>query len=308
VAEQSIDEQPADVAEPAPQPPPDRLIALAADVGQPDAAVADVAREALDSAARAGVDRMWADRTGADGFGRLADLACWWASVHGGGEGPRAVVLVGATVEVATRRPGTRRTPLGAGRSVDEAVEAGVRIADEAAGRGADLVVLSLDAPAAARAVTAAQLGLDPVEASGWPAARGLDDADWMDEVADLRDRLRPLRAARDRPADLLRALGHRATASAAALLVQCAVRGTPVLLDGPGAAAAALVARSAGYTTSGWWQAAHLSPDPIHERALDALGLEPLARLGITVEDGTAGLVGLAVLEQATALGGTAR
>jgi len=289
----------------------DPLAALGMQVDEPDPAPADDARARLAPA----------DEAGPAPLGRLADLACWWAGVRGDGRAgpPRQVLLVGASDRHGPQRDGVRRVPLPSpttllpydddyaeddpGDAVAEAISWGTATADEAADGGVELVVLSVDDPEATRALAADLLGLDAVEASGWPQDRGLTDEAWMAEVAALRDRLRPLRDLRDRPAEALRALDAPVTAGAAALLLQAAVRRTPVLLDGPGAAAAGLLARRVSYRVTDWWQAAHEAPDPLHERALASLGLTALTRLDIAVEDGTAALVGLAVLERAAVL-----
>jgi nicotinate-nucleotide--dimethylbenzimidazole phosphoribosyltransferase len=210
--------------------------------------------------------------------------------------------MTGAAPHVAARRRGVTTVDLPAG-DVHAAIRWGLATADGAADRGVELLVVSVPDPQAARALAAELLGLDAVEARGWPLEQGLSDRAWMDDVAALRDRLRRLHGLRGRPADLLGALGAPGTAGAAALLVQAAVRRTPALLDGPGAAAAALLARRTSYTMNAWWQAAQQTPAPIHERTLGSLGLAPLVQLDITAEDGTAGLAGLAILDQAAAL-----
>ena len=144
---------------------------------------------------------------------------------------------------------------------------------------------------------------MDAVEANGWPHDRGFTDERWMDDVAALRDRLRRVRGLRSEPAALLDAVGSPAVAAAAALLVAATARRTPVLLDGPGAAAVALLVFRTNYAAPRWWQAAHRGDDRLHERTLGSVGLEPLARLDIRVCDGTAGLIGLALLDTAVAL-----
>jgi nicotinate-nucleotide--dimethylbenzimidazole phosphoribosyltransferase len=144
------------------------------------------------------------------------------------------------------------------------------------------------------------------VVASGWPAERDLPDAAWMYEVSELRDRMFALRGLRGRPTDLLRALASPALAAATAFLVQATVRRTPVLLDGPGAAGAAMLARRTRYGAVVWWRAAQLSGDPVHERTLTSLELTPLTRLGIPAENGAAARAGLALLDLAATLLGT--
>ena len=294
-----------------PRPDFDPIAVLGTDVEEPDPLPADGARARL-----AGGD-------GGGSLGRLGDLACWWASVRGYERAgpPRQVLLVGVAPGAGLHRDGAQVVALpgpgpaggtageataGApaeGDAVRAAIAWGKATADEAADRGVELVVLAIDDPAATRALAADLLGLDAVEASGWPQDRDLTDETWMTEVSALRDRLRPLRALRDRPADTLRALDAPATAGATALLLQAAVRRTPALLDGPGAAAAALLARRVSYRVTDWWQAAHQAPGPVHERALASLGLPALTQLDLTVEDGTAALVGLAILDRAAAL-----
>ncbi|HEY6796967.1 MAG TPA: nicotinate-nucleotide--dimethylbenzimidazole phosphoribosyltransferase [Kineosporiaceae bacterium] len=273
----------------------DVLDAMGAGTGEPDTLAADDARAALDVVS--GPDGLAA-------FGRFGELAVWWAGVRGDARTapPGQVLLVGAAPGVAGRRPGAAVVDLPSG-DVDEALEWGRATADDAADRGVELIVVSVADVTATRAVAAELLGLDAVEASGWPLDRGLSDEEWMDEVVGLRDRLRRLHGLRGRPGDLLRVLGAPQLAAAAALLVQAAVRRTPALLDGAGAAAAALLARRTSYVMNEWWQAAQQTDLPMHERTLGSLGLTAVVQLGISVEDGTAALAALAVLDQAAML-----
>lgn len=287
--------------DPAGQPrvpdPADRLLELGAVVTEPDPEAELAARARL------------ADGDGADdlgGFGRLGELAVWWASVVGAGRParpPAEILLVGGGEDVASRRPGARALALPRGGSVDDALEWGLGVADRAADLGTDLVVLCVDDATPWRALAADLLGMDAVEASGWPDERGQSDEAWMDEVAGLRDRLRDLRGLRAQPSDLLRALGSPSVAAATAVLVGSTARRTPVLLDGPGAAAVALLGVRVNYAAPRWWQAAHRGSDRLHERILGSLGVEALTGLGIRRVDGTASLVALALLDAAAAL-----
>jgi len=277
---------------------PDLLAARLGDVGEPDTLAVDAAQATLGGPS--------GEEPPAD-LGRLGELALWWAGVRGDGRAaaPRQVLMAGADPAVAARRAGATAVPLpdrDGALDVDDALAWGLATADGAADRGVALIVLVLDDPAT-RPLAADLLGTDAVEATGWPADRGLSDRDWMAEVTALRDRLWALRGLRGRPTDLLRALGSPAVAGAVALLVQAGVRRTPVLLDGPGATAAALLARRAAHPVTAWWQAADASGDPLHRRGLDSLGLVPLTALGVRVSDGTAALPALGVLDQAAAL-----
>jgi nicotinate-nucleotide--dimethylbenzimidazole phosphoribosyltransferase len=213
------------------------------------------------------------------------------------------VLLAGGRTDVAARRPGVHALGLTGGGTVEDAISWGVTQADRAADGGTDLVVLALNDAEPWRALAADLLAVDAVQAAGWPTDRGMTDERWMDEVVALRDQLSALRGIHSRPTALLGALSSPAVAAGAALLVAATARRTPVLLDGPGAAAQAALGLRTSHAASRWWQAAHHGDDPLHARILDSLGLQPLVRLGIRAADGTAGLAALAVLDTAVAL-----
>ena len=144
-------------------------------------------------------------------------------------------------------------------------------------------------------------LGLDPVDAMGWPARAGVDDATWVAEVVALRDGLRRVRGEIE-PGRQLAALGSPALAAGVGLLLQAGVRRTPVLLDGAGAVVCAQLAYRVTRRVRGWWQVAQSNGSVLHEAALEKLLLDPLLRLEVHAEDGTAARLALAVLEAATA------
>jgi nicotinate-nucleotide--dimethylbenzimidazole phosphoribosyltransferase len=85
-------------------------------------------------------------------------------------------------------------------------------------------------------------------------------------------------------------------------VLLAAAARRTPVVLDGPATAAAALVAARLSFRAPDWWLAGTLSPDPAHQIALTRLSLEPVLDLGLRGEDGTGALLAVPVLRAAVA------
>ncbi len=278
---------------------------LAQHVGETDAGCVQEARRALSAH---------------PGYGRLADLAVWWAGVRGspGAAPPSRVWLVRAgpkagptpdpTQRVTGRSAGARvsRRRLAAPDDVRGAIAAGRDLADQAADSGVDLLLVSLADPWGARAVSAALLDLDPVEATGWPRPGGdgrVDDPAWAVDVARLRDALRRGRPRRGEPTALLEALGTPVLAGAAAVLLQSAARRTPVILDGAGATVAALFAARVTREARAWWQAALAATAPATERALTGLGLSPLLELGVEVEDGTGALLALGIVRTAALL-----
>jgi nicotinate-nucleotide--dimethylbenzimidazole phosphoribosyltransferase len=192
----------------------------------------------------------------------------------------------------------------------------GVATADDAVDDGADLLLVTVPDPSPdqvdTRVLGAHLLGLDPVRAVGWPEATGLDDDAWARRVAATRDGLRRVAGIRGDPDRLLEHLGNPALSAGTALLLQAAARRTPAVLDGPGAAACALLAVRAARPARTWWQAADLSGDPLHDLLLTDLRLEPLTRFGLTDPadlpggDGTAARIALTLLEAALERAGT--
>jgi nicotinate-nucleotide--dimethylbenzimidazole phosphoribosyltransferase len=253
--------------------------------------------------------------------GVLGDLATWLAGVQRGAvpAAPRRPRLVALADELPARTTGLaadlavdvahlpRRGTVGAvdsddGCSRDEAlaaVLAGAARADEEADAGTDLLMLALPSPDLA--VPAATLvGLLTRSDASAVTATDLDDATWMVRCAATRDAMRRGRALlTDHPA-LLAAVAGADLAFATGLLLQAAARRTPVLLDGPVSAAAALVAARLSFRAPGWWLAAGVSPDPAHRLALGRLDLDPVLDLGLRGDDGTAALLAVPVLRAA--------
>jgi phosphoribosyltransferase-like protein len=189
---------------------------------------------------------------------------------------------------------------------VSAAVDWGVSMADDAIDAGADLLLVSL--PSSDRDDLSWQvlavhlLDIDLVEATGWPNLDRITDAEWSNRVAALRDGLRPVRGIRNEPERLLTELASPALAAGTGLLLQAAARRTPALLDGPGAAACALLAHRVARAGRNWWQATDAGDLGLHDRILTELRLFPLTRLGLPGEDATAARIGLGLLETALA------
>ena len=137
----------------------------------------------------------------------------------------------------------------------------------------------------------------------------GVDDTAWMRKAAAVREGLRRSRAGgRDVPS-LLTAVGSADVAALTALLLRCAARGLPVLLDGPVTAAAAVLAHRVSPTSRQWWMFPERGDEPCVHRAQDALGMVPVHALGVRTGVGVAGLAALGTLRTAVAVatsGGT--
>jgi nicotinate-nucleotide--dimethylbenzimidazole phosphoribosyltransferase len=143
----------------------------------------------------------------------------------------------------------------------------------------------------------------EPVKVLARGAAATDPDA-WMLRAVAVRDARRGCMPFRSEPDRLLAQLGSARLAVAAAIALRAAVRRTPVLLDGPVAAAAALIAYEAQPRAVRWWAAADLGPDPMQELALERMGRQPILGLGTGLGDGLAAMLAVPAIHAANALG----
>lgn len=231
-----------------------------------------------------------------DGWGRLAELAAWWAGVDPTVSDAESSVAAVA-LAVAEAAP-----------AVADAVPAGAQAADDLADRGIGLAVVRGGDLVGARALTCVYLGSSPVKVLGWPQAQAgrmvPDDADWADQVRLLQERLR----ARDGlhrstpPLTLLTAIDAAEQAWLVAFLLRAAARQLPVLLDGEAALAAATLTRWACPGAVLWWQVADRLPAAAAPDLLGELTLAPVLDLG-AVRDGVGADLAVAVLQRSRAL-----
>ncbi|MFJ2743913.1 nicotinate-nucleotide--dimethylbenzimidazole phosphoribosyltransferase [Streptomyces sp. NPDC087440] len=187
----------------------------------------------------------------------------------------------------------------------EEAVRLGMAIADEEADAGTDLVVLgdlSVGGTTAAAVLVAALCGTDASVVTGRGGAH-IDDLAWMRKCAAVRDSLRRARPVLGDQLELLATVGGADLAAATGFLLQCAVRRTPVILDGVVSAACALVAQRAAFRAPDWWLAGHVSGEPAQAKALDRMALNPVIDQGVTVGEGTGALLALPLVQAAAAL-----
>lgn len=184
---------------------------------------------------------------------------------------------------------------------VRAAVRAGAAVADAEVDGGTDLLLagsLGVAGTTPAAVLVAALTGTEPVAVVG--RGSGIDDTTWMRKAAAIRDALRRARPVVGDPIALLRTAGGADLAAVAGFLAQAAVRRTPVLLDGLGVGAAALVAEELAPGARSWWLAAHRGSEPAHILALEHLDLEPLLELGLRLGEGAEAVAALPLLTMA--------
>lgn len=248
-------------------------------------------------------------RPAADRLGQLAD----WLAATAGGQLPgrfKRVRLVAAppvraavSEAAATADVGVRELTSGADAAAGYA--AGIAAADGEIDAGSDLLLLAVpdEAPAAAL-VVGLLTGAEPVALLPRGAA-ATDSAGWIADAIRLRDSRRALASLRHSPGELLTAVDSPVLAAATAFTLRAAARRTPLVLDGTGALAAALLCAEVQPRAAQWWQVSDTSVDPVHARAVQHLGQTPVLQLDAGRGDGTAALLTVAVLRSAVTVGG---
>ncbi|HEX4789247.1 MAG TPA: nicotinate-nucleotide--dimethylbenzimidazole phosphoribosyltransferase [Actinospica sp.] len=186
----------------------------------------------------------------------------------------------------------------------DAAFALGRELADAEVDAGADLLIPGLlgaghSTPAAV--LVAALTGSDAAAVTG--RGSGIDDAGWTLKCAAVRDALRLARPVLADQLELLAVSAGPDFAACTGFLLQAAVRRTPVLLDGIGASACALLAQRIAFRTPEWCLAAQLSPEPAHAKALDRLSLEPLLDVKVRAGAGAGALLALPLVRSAVSV-----
>jgi nicotinate-nucleotide--dimethylbenzimidazole phosphoribosyltransferase len=186
----------------------------------------------------------------------------------------------------------------------ERAFEAGRAIADAEIDGGADLLIpgdMGIGNTTVCAALVAASLGLPAQDVVG--TGTGVDEEGRARKVAVVEAALARVGPEVAEPFALLTALGSACAAATAGFLVQAAVRGVPVLLDGVFSGAAALVARDIAPGAENWWLAGHRSTEPSQAFALKALGLEPILDLGLRLGEGSGAVQAVPTLRAARAI-----
>jgi nicotinate-nucleotide--dimethylbenzimidazole phosphoribosyltransferase len=200
----------------------------------------------------------------------------------------------------------------GADAGVADQLAAGGALADAEVDSGADLVVLSLPGAEILGPVLVCVLtGIEPVKVL--PRGARLAAAEWTRRAVAVRDARRSLMPVRDDPDALLAAACRVAAeladlpggavcslAAACGLLLRATARRTPVLLDGVGAAAAALLCAEVAADAAPWWRAADLGTDPAHDAAIAHLASEAVLPVPVDGDGGSAAALAVLTLRVA--------
>ena len=213
---------------------------------------------------------------------------------------PRAR-FVSAKVRAGTAN--MRREPAMARAETEAAVAVGVRLAREAAARGADLLAvgeMGIGNTTAAAAVLCALAGAAPEEVVG--RGTGLDQRGIGRKAALIAEALARHRPDRDDPIGVLAAVGGLEIAGMAGFLIGAAGARRPVLVDGFIATVGALAATALAPRARGYFALSHLSAERGHRLACAALNARPLLDLELSLGEATGAALAIPLVRAAVA------
>jgi nicotinate-nucleotide--dimethylbenzimidazole phosphoribosyltransferase len=178
------------------------------------------------------------------------------------------------------------------------AVLAGASLVETEATVGLDLAAtgeMGIANTTPATAILCAFAGADPATVTG--PGTGLDPAGLSRKVEVLRKALAVNQPDPAEPWDVLRKVGGLEIAGLVGVILACAGRRVPCVVDGFISTSAALVAVRACPAAKGFLLAGHRSAEPGHDRMLALLGLEPILDLRMRLGEGTGAALAFSVL-----------
>jgi nicotinate-nucleotide--dimethylbenzimidazole phosphoribosyltransferase len=202
---------------------------------------------------------------------------------------------------------GTANAANGPAMTHDEALRAivaGIELSRQLASEGVTVVALGdmgIGNTTAAAALHASLLGVEPVRVCG--PGTGLDPDGVRAKISVVECALAANPLPDDDPIHALAALGGFEIALLAGAILGAASERLAIVLDGFIVGAAALVAARLAPAAGGYLIAGHLSPEPGHRLALDALGLEPLLALELRLGEASGAALALPLLRAAAAI-----
>lgn len=215
--------------------------------------------------------------------------------------------------------PGTANAAEGPAMTIQQAERAlhvGIELADGLVDQGVDLIAvgeMGIANTTPASALTAVLLGVPPAEVCG--RGTGVDDAGLARKVAVVGRMLAANATPSDdaalagepvpygEPVRLLAGVGGFEIGALTGIILGCAARKVPVVLDGFITGSAALVAAGIAPASVDVMIASHRSAEPGHSRILAALGLEPLFDLQLRLGEASGAALVLPMIASSVAL-----
>lgn len=184
-----------------------------------------------------------------------------------------------------------------------QAVETGIRLADELAAQGYALFAageMGIGNTTTSAAIAAVLTGAPVGEITGRGA--GLSTEGLQKKIKAIETAIQINRPDPSDPLDVLHKVGGLDIAGLAGLYLGAAAHGLPTVLDGLISCVAALIAVRLCPAVKAYLIASHVSAEPAGRRVLEELGLSPLICAGMRLGEGTGAVAGVTLIDLALA------
>ena len=197
---------------------------------------------------------------------------------------------------------GTKNSSKEPAMSIKEAVKAvnvGIDIADEYAGKGADIfgtgdMGIGNTTPSSAILAVITANPVDIVTGRG----TGIDDKGLEKKIASIKKAISTNNPDPKDPLDVLAKVGGFEIAGIAGLIIGAAANRIPTVVDGFISTAGALLATEMNPLIKSYLFASHQSVEPGHQAMLEKTGLEPMLNLSLRLGEGTGAALGISLVE----------
>ncbi|MCK4267793.1 MAG: nicotinate-nucleotide--dimethylbenzimidazole phosphoribosyltransferase [Actinomycetia bacterium] len=204
-------------------------------------------------------------------------------------------------------RPGTANMTKGPAMTRDEALAAifvGVEVAEEVIAKGASLIAtgdMGIGNTSASSAIISilGSIELEDIVGRG----TGVDDEGLDRKRLAIRKAIDVNKPDSQDPLDVLHKVGGLEIAGLSGVIMACARRRTPVVIDGFISSAAALVAAKIAPKSVNYMIASHLSAESGHSLALAEVGLTPMLHMNMRLGEGTGAVIAMNIIHSAAKL-----
>ncbi|TAN61503.1 nicotinate-nucleotide--dimethylbenzimidazole phosphoribosyltransferase, partial [bacterium] len=128
----------------------------------------------------------------------------------------------------------------------------------------------------------------------------GLDDQGLLHKIEIIKQALKVNKPNPDDAIDVLSKVGGFEIGGLAGIILACAARSVPVVIDGFISGASALIAYKLSPKVKEYIVAGHCSVEKGHKIILDYVGLKPLLNLEMRLGEGTGAALGIGIAEAA--------
>lgn len=197
---------------------------------------------------------------------------------------------------------GTKNFSKGPAMSRAEAVrclDSGISLIDDYAKKGYRIVGtgdMGIGNTTPSSAIAAVLTGRPVADVTG--RGTGISDEGLLRKIKVIEDSIRLNRPDPKDPIDVLSKVGGTEIGGIAGLILGCAARRIPVIVDGFISTAGALIAYSIQPAVKDYMFAAHNSVERGHRLMLEAMGLTPIVDLGLRLGEGTGAALAMVLIE----------